>query len=312
MAKPARLPASVRTAQAFDNCFAEHGVAFLEDVLTADEVTVLRERVLEQAELEREQGVAELSGTGTASEVRFAPAGAAPTPFQMISFLPNKGREFVDLLCDARILDRVSAAFAGVPFYLTSASATIVRNGAAAQVIHADQQAWPFDTPVPVMITVAVCLSDFTPEMGSTCFVPGTRDKSSPRIAMRDDTGRIGNLDVLEPQAFSAKAGAMAVWDGRIWHGQGQSRSDETRIAVIMTFAMHMVRAQDNLAASLHDDVLAGLDDRQRSIFGFEVNFEYAGRIAPRFPGDARACVNMQYPYVPELRRDGGKGAVPL
>lgn len=306
------LPAATRDEAAFIASFAEHGVAFLEGFLDPERREALLARVLEQAELEREQGVAELSGTGTASDTGFASPGAPPAPFQAVSFLPNKGRVFIELATDARILAIVGAAFGGVPFYLTTATATIVRKGAAGQVIHADQQAWPFTTPVPAMVTLVACLTDFTPDMGSTRFVPGTRGNSPPSIGILAETGVVGNLDRLKPEAFSAPAGALAMWDGRIWHGQGASTSDVPRVAVIMTFAMHMVRAQDDFLASLHDDVLATLTTQERQVLGFEVHYQYAGRVAPRFPADTRANTNFRYPYVPELRRGGTTRAVPL
>lgn len=308
----AGLPAATRDHATFIASFVEHGVGFLEGFLDSERREALLMRVLEQAELEREQGVAELSGTGTASDTGFAPAGAPPAPFQAVSFLPNKGRIFIDLATDARILAMVGAAFGGVPFYLTTASATIVRKGAAGQVIHADQQAWLFTTPVPAMVTLVACLTDFTPDMGSTRFVPGTRENPPPPIGILPETGVVGNLDPLQPEAFSARAGALAMWDGRIWHGQGASTSDVPRVAVIMTFAMHMVRAQDDFLASLHDDVLEGLTEQERQVLGFEVHYQYAGRVAPRFPGDARANTNFRYPYVPELRRGGPVRAIPL
>jgi ectoine hydroxylase-related dioxygenase (phytanoyl-CoA dioxygenase family) len=101
------------------------------------------------------------------------------------------------------------------------------------------------------------------------------------------------------------------MWEGRVWHGQGASISSQDRVAVIMTFVMHMVRAQDNYAALLHDDVYAGLSDQEKRLLGFEVHFDYAGRIAPRHSVDPRRNTNYVFPYVPELRRGSDARAVP-
>ena len=308
----ATLPQPARHVEQAINDLGAKGIAIQSGFLDEDRRRVLLERVLEQAELERAQGVAELSGTGTASERQFAGGGAPPAPFQAISFLPNKGRPFVDLFMDERLHAYCRQAFGDVPYYLTSQTATIVREGAAAQVIHSDQQAWPFTTPAPALLTFVICLTDFTPDMGSTRFVPATQGLPPPEIGYREDIGRVGNLADLEPVPFTASAGALVCWDGRTWHGQGPSTSPRDRIGIIMTFAMHMVRAQDNYAALLHDHVYETLSDAERAMLGFEVHFEYAGRVAPRTPSDRRFNTNSRYPYVPELRRGSSAVAVPI
>lgn len=290
---------------------SRHGIAFQEDFLSPGQLAALRERVLEQAELEIEQGVAEISVTGNASDRDFTGEDCDEARFQSVSFLPNKGQVFRDLMCDPRILAYCRHAFAEVPFYLASQSATIVRKGASGQVIHADQQAWPFVTPLPVMFNFAVALTDFTPDMGSTRFVPGTKDGPPPRIDLDLATGVVGNVDPVESVPCSLRAGSLAMWEGRVWHGQGASISSQDRVAVIMTFVMHMVRAQDNYAALLHDDVYAGLTDQEKRLLGFEVHFDYAGRIAPRHSVDPHRNTNYVFPYVPELRRGSDARAVP-
>ncbi len=289
---------------------ASHGVAFRKDFLEPSTRKALLERVLEQAEMELEQGVAETSQTGTASELGFTGTNGAGAPLQVVSFLPNKGRAFIDLMCDPRLLNYCRHIFSEVPFYVAQVASTIVRKGAAAQVIHTDQQAWPFLTPMPIMINAAIALTDYTSEMGSTHFVTGTKDGPPPKIGKRPDSGRIGNLDEMTTQAATMDAGSLALWTGRIWHGQGASVSDRDRVVILITYVLHMVRAQDNYPALLHDNVYKNLSEEEKRLLGFEVHYEYAGRIAPRAPDDLRRNTNFAYPYVPELRRGDGQCAV--
>lgn len=310
MPKAVHLPTLTHEPDQVKSDLDHSGVAFHADFLTPKQTAVLRDRVLEQAELEVEQGVAETSATGTASELRFGADDAEAARFQAVSFLPNKGRVFIDFMKDPRLLDYCRHVFRDVPFYLAGQTGTIVRNGAAGQVIHTDQQAWPFLTPMPVMFNCALALSDFTPEMGSTRFVPMTQHGPPPHIGF-DGTGKVTNLEPVETAAQTLKAGSIALWDARLWHGQGESSCDNERIAIITTYVMHMVRAQDNYSALLHDEVLASLDDEERALLGFEVHFDYAGRIAPRSPDDRRSNLNYVYPYVPELRRESSARAVP-
>ena len=131
-AATARLPEPACHVEQALNDLGAQGIAIQSGFLDEDRRRILLERVLEQAELERAQGVAELSGTGTASERQFAGGGAPPAPFQAITFLPNKGRPFVDLFMDETLHAYCRQAFGDVPYYLTSQTATIVREGAAA------------------------------------------------------------------------------------------------------------------------------------------------------------------------------------
>ena len=287
------------------------GIGLQRGFLDEETRLALLHRVLEQAQLEREQGVAEVSPTGTASEMRFSQEGDGVLPFQAVSFLPNKGRVFIDVLADTRFATISDAVFGGVPWYVAQQTATIVRKGAAGQVIHTDQQAWPFLTPRPVMFNAVLCLTDFEPDMGSTRFVPQSPGTHPPRIARNERTGLVGNVDALEPQAIALPAGSLAMWDGNVWHGQGASVSSRDRVGIIITFVMHMVRAQDDYVAMLHDDVYVSLDDHERRLLGFEVHYEYAGRVSPRNSADRRSNTNFNYPFVPELRRGNGARAVP-
>jgi ectoine hydroxylase-related dioxygenase (phytanoyl-CoA dioxygenase family) len=286
------------------------GVGIHKDFLDETFRRELLERVLEQAELERKQGVAELSSTGTASEAGFASPDAPPAPFQSVSLLPNKGKVFRDAFMDERLQDYARHILRGVPYYVTQQAATIVRKGAAGQVIHVDQQAWPFLTPVPVLFNVILCLTEIEPDMGSTRFVPGSQNGPPPVIGMDPFSGRVGNLDEVTTIASSAPAGSAVIFEGRVWHGQGPSVSDKDRVVIITTYAMHMVRPQDIYSAGLQDEVYAQLSDAEKDMLGFTVHFEYAGRIAPRHAGDERRNLNFSYPFVPELRRGSEARAV--
>jgi ectoine hydroxylase-related dioxygenase (phytanoyl-CoA dioxygenase family) len=240
----------------------------------------------------------------------FGKTTASAPLFQSVAFLPNKGRVFLDLMAEPRLLDYCAHAFRSVPFYFTQQAATIVRNGAKAQVIHSDQQAWPFHTPFPVLLTTVICLTDFTPEMGSTQFVPGTITGPPPAIGVDEASGQVCNLEPIQPVSANLTAGSLAMWDGRLWHGQGASHCEDQRVVIIQNYAMHMVRAQDDYPAMLHDDVYADLSEEERRLLGFEVHYEYAGRIGPRHAADKRRNTNFAFPYVPELRRGSAARAV--
>ena len=294
------------------NSLEQQGFAIHKRFLDQRRVAALRERVVEQADLERKQGVAEVSHSGTASGREFCEPDAAEAIFQAVSFLPNKGKVFRELAMEPVLHEYLRYCFSDVPYNLATQAATLVRAGGEHQVFHSDQQAWPFLTPLPALMTSVVCLSEFSSEMGSTRVVPGTHRGSPPEISIDTATGRVANPSPIDSLAIEAESGDLVMWDGRLWHAQGASTAAKTRIAIIQVFAMHMVKPQDVYPAIVHDDVYAKLSEAERQMLGFEVHFEYAGRIAPRHSEDRRSNTNYSYPFVPELRRDSDTRAVPL
>jgi hypothetical protein len=67
------------------------------------------------------------------------------------------------------------------------------------------------------------------------------------------------------------------------------------------------MRQQDNLPASIQDDVYAKLSDSEKAMLGFKSS--PFGRIDPRIPGD-RGNVDALMPFIPELKRGGDRKAV--
>lgn len=289
------------------------GYAIHEHFLSPAQVTALRERLEEQAALEREQGVAESGDRGHEGTMDFRGAQEKQLPpLQLIRFTPNKGRVFIDLMMHPTAAVYLKHVFKGVPYNVATQAGTILRKGAHQMVVHADQQAWPFLTPVPVMLNIFVPLSDFDADMGATRLVPGSHLRTPPRIEPHPTTGGAYNPDPIEGIPAVATAGSAIMWESRTWHCSGASTSDKVRYSVATVYAMHFVKPQDFYPAMLHDDVYETLSEEERRMLGFEVHFEYAGRIGPRHPADTRCNTNCRHPYVPELRRGGSQRAVPV
>lgn len=293
------------------NNLETYGYTIHENFLSDEQLSVLNARVDEQAELEREQGVAALSDSGHAGEDRhFGGVEGATAAFQHVNFLPNKGSMFRDLMRHPAALSYCQHVFRGQPFNLVTQSALILRRGAQAQILHADQQAIPFATPFPVMLNIMTCLSDFEAEMGATRIVPGSHLHPSPDMTLERDEAVAAIGGALVP--LTAKAGSALIWESRTWHCQWASTSPKTRKSIGTVYGVHFVKPQDVYPAIIHDDVYETLTEEEKRLLGFEVAFEYGGRIAPRRPDDQRSNTNARYPYVPELRRGSPKRAVPL
>ncbi|MFJ9542411.1 hypothetical protein ACIRPX_34845 [Streptomyces sp. NPDC101225] len=95
--------AVARTAEQGKDNLDAHGYTVHVDFLTAEEaeeLAALRQRLEEQAELERAEGVTMLSSSAhSASDVYVgAPRPAERIGFQAVRFLPNEGRPLIDVL----------------------------------------------------------------------------------------------------------------------------------------------------------------------------------------------------------------------
>lgn len=289
-----------------------YGYTAHEDFLTAEELPALRDRLEEQAELERAAGVAMLSSAGHAGSDKYigAPREGRRIGYQEVKFLVNKGRVFLDLLHKPVAHEYAAHLFRGEPYNVATHSGVFLEKGSSRQVLHADQQAIPLVLDRPVMFLMMVCLSDFEADMGATLVAPGSHRFPAPDLETDSDDQVRAIGSELVP--LTAKAGSAFFWESRTWHCQGASTSDKTRVSIGVAWAMHFIKPQDFFPAIVHDDVYETLSERDKELLGFSVIREYAGRIAPRTPDDRRANTNFEYPYVPELTSAGSKRAVPL
>ena len=289
-----------------------YGYTVHEDFLSAAELAALRERLEEQAELEQAAGVAILSGSGHAGKDKYigAPKPDERVGYQLVSFLVNKGRVFLDLLHNPVIHDYAAHLFRGEPYNLTTHNGVILHKGSSRQVMHADQQAIPLVLDRPVMFAMMICLSDFEADMGATVIAPGSHRFPLPQLDAdpAEQLKEIGS----ELVTLTAPAGSALFWESRTWHGQGGSTSDKSRVSIGSIWAQHFVKPQDFFPAIVHDDVYETLTDADKEVLGFRVVREFGGAIGPRSPGDRRSNLNVRYPYIPELGKDGSKRAVPL
>lgn len=294
------------------------GYTIHENLLDDDEVAALRDRLLEQAHLEREEGVAtyRLSShsNGAIGERNLGrPPEGTDISWQASLALVNKGRAFIDLVMHPVVADYGRHILSGTPYYLAQSTGLLVRRGSGGQVMHIDHQPVPFGIPVPIYFHAMVALSDFEADMGATQVVPGSHLAGRPPgIAFDAVSGKAVSTEDVPTVAAICKAGSAIIFESRLWHFQGTAFSDKIRLSILNGYCMHFIRAQDDYVASLHDDVYESLSEKERAMLGFEVVSEYTGRVFPRFPGDRRANTNARYPYIPELRRGGTKHAEPF
>ena len=290
----------------------QYGYTVHEDFLTPDELSALRDRLEEQAGLERAAGVAILSSSGHAGTDKYigSPKPGQPIGFQEVKVLVNKGRVFLDVLHKPLLHEYAAHILQGEPYNAATHNGVFLNKGSSEQIMHVDQQAIPLTLDRPIQFVAMICLSDFEADMGATEVVPGSHRYPSPdlRADPEEQVQSIGST--LVP--LTAKAGSVLIWESRTWHRQGAATSDRTRVSIGTSWAVHFIKPPDFFPAIVHDDVYETLTEADKEVLGFRVVREYGGAIAPRTPTDTRSNLNVRYPYVPELVKGGTKTAVPL
>ncbi|WP_029115744.1 phytanoyl-CoA dioxygenase family protein [Mycobacterium sp. URHB0044] len=294
------MPAPVTDIAAGKATLDEYGLVVHENVLTREQVEALKERLDEQAELERKYDVALVSNQSFTGTTWYGGADGRLPAWQNVTMLVNKGRIFMDLILKNPLVHEYCAhAFGGVPYQLSSTSGIIQRHGCEAMTVHTDQQWVPVATATPVFLNFFFCLSDFDEDMGATRVVPKSHLGPPPELVFDPNSGA-HSVQEAETLPIVCEAGDMFSWEGRIWHQSGASSSEKVRYSVGCIWGQSWVKPIDNFLQSLHDDVYEGLSPEELDLLGFRV--DAAGRMAPRRIGD-RQSTNRKVPYIPELRR---------
>jgi hypothetical protein len=275
----------------------DHGVTLHKDFMAPATVVALRERLDEQAYMERKMGVAKLGGPqGLTGLIPSVPGDTSERVYQAVQSLVNKGRVFIDLFMNRTAHAYAEGMFAPWPWLLWGQNGIITRKGALEQFLHTDAYMLPPPmSTMPALINVFICVSDFDLDMGPTGFVPGSHlgpymkfdgDEWSPRIPA------------------VAKAGTAIIWEGRTWHGQCEHRSGKTRYSIAMSYCLWAFRSGENYPASLHDSVYETLNEDELRMLGFRSEMVGTmGVFGPRNAGDHRTYVGGPRDFVPEMHR---------
>ena len=240
---------------------AEFGYCLIEDALPSAQLEQVRDRLIDQAEAEKQAGVAAMeSGIGY-------PDGATFTPNQRVWNLPNKGDEFLSLLTHPQILPLVRHVL-GDGCMVSSFTANIACKGGTAQVLHTDQSTFPLYIKEPVVCNVAFMLSDFTNDNGATRIIPGSH---------LDERKPVEDMLGAETIAAEAPAGTAMVFEGRVWHGTGANITDDPRHVALAYYCKPWLRTQEAFLLTLSDAVLEKADDELKYLLGHGLYQSYGG-----------------------------------
>jgi ectoine hydroxylase-related dioxygenase (phytanoyl-CoA dioxygenase family) len=232
------------------------GYCVIPDVLTKEQVSALKERLIEQAAGEQINGVATNDG-------------GSDSPNQRVWNLLNKGKIFRDLMLHP-VVEAVMGHMLGRDFLLSSFTANIARKGGDPMVMHTDQIYVGFWTAQPMVANIAWMLDDFTDENGGTRLIPKSHlDSEMPK-----------SWDTI---AGEGKAGSVLCFDGRLWHGTGANSTDAPRHALLSYHCRPFIRQQENLFLGLDPDVVKSERPELLNRLGFQP-WAGLGRVESRQP----------------------------
>ena len=295
------LPPPTRDVEQGKRDLDTHGLCVHEGFVGPEQLARLKARMVEQAELECEFGVALLSGQSRGGKTWYGRPEPGQLPgWQGIAALYNKGREFIDYVKHPLFAAYNAHVFRGASWHLSAMTGLVVRRGAEPMVVHVDQQFMPY-TEVPTYLNCMLCLTDFEEAMGATRVVPGSHRGAYPKQAFDAQRGA-HNPEPIATVAVEAPAGSVIFFESRTWHQSGISTSDKTRYSLTTLWQQHWVKPMDNIPFNLQDAVYQSLTDDERELLGFKA--EPSGRIeAPS--ANAHQNTNRKTPYVPELHQGG-------
>lgn len=257
------LPAPTCDDREIKDSLDEFGLAIVPDLLDAQQLAAVRNRLIEQAAGERAAGVASSNGRNRSPD----------NPIQYVWSLVAKGEEFRDLITHPRALGYVRHVL-GPEVTIFSFSGNAIGPGAPGGGAHTDQIYMPADTPWPVVCNVIYMLDDFTEENGATLVVPG-----SHRRPFSD----------LTPETFAAeavsatgRAGSALVMESRVFHSIGVNRTkDVVRHGILAAYGAPFLRPQENWTFSTPTELVEQASPELRELLGFKIWRSLGGAQGP-------------------------------
>ena len=158
---------------------------------------------------------------------------------------------------------------------LSSLTAIEMNPGQARQPLHCDDGSYGFPRPSPRMIVVAIwALTDFTAENGGTHVVPGSH-RADRRPARGED---------VETIQIEMPAGSILFYDGSLWHGGGENRSDARRMGIVNNYCAGFLRQEECQLLAIDRERVARFPPRLRHLVGYGTYRGLLGHVDQRSP----------------------------
>ncbi|MFW2334446.1 phytanoyl-CoA dioxygenase family protein [Ilumatobacter sp.] len=139
------------------------------------------------------------------------------------------------------------------------------------QAIHRDQ--WAFDfyefpAEYHVQCNTIWAMTDFTEQNGATRLMPGSQDLPNDFEHTVDET---------VPAEMTK--GSCLLYTGKVYHGGGANRSDDTRTGLNITYNVAWLRQEENQYLSVPGEIAETLDDDLLRLMGYRIGAYALGYI---------------------------------
>ena len=260
--------------------FHEWGYCLVEDGLSVEQNQLVYQRVMDQAEAERELGIAYLSEAQ-----------------QHVWSLVNKGDVFnrcmthdTDAIQAGLLIELLLDEMLGSGWHHLSYIANISFPGCHPQGMHQDQGlvgAYKF-LDAPVLVNTVYVLQDVDEVNGGTLVIPGSH------LRYIEGNGTFGKLP--PPINLEAPAGTVMLMDGRVLHGGAVNRSDDLRYIITNSVVRPFIRQQESFHLTIRPEILANASEKFLWRCGFQANAQRSmvegfGYYGTGRPGDESSAI---------------------
>lgn len=248
------LPIPTRDIERLRSDMLNWGYCKIADAVSAAQVAVIRQRVLEQAEGERLAGIAQKTPSG-----------------QNINCCVNKGRCFErlieqhpDTVQAGPLVEQLVLEALGPNWISNSLIASIALKGGVPQALHQDQDI-ALDSRSPLTINVMTVITDLDETTGGTLVIPGSHRTLSDAVRAQMPVGKL-------PPAINmdAPTGTVVITDGRLVHSTGINYTNAPRIVMLNGMQHPIIRQQENWMLSVRPDVLRRASPKLLQRMGYQ------------------------------------------
>ena len=232
-----------------------YGFCLIEDAMSERQRAFMRDRLEEQAEAERECGLADM------------------TPhFHIMWTLVNKGECFAKCIefdpawvQGGPLIEQLNDELLGNGHYAYSFASNIARPGSFPQTLHQDSGAiHPIQTPhAPILVNTVYIMQDVNEVNGGTLVIP-TSHRLVSQVAPGEEVGPLPPAVNVE-----AKGGTVMLMDGRLLHGTGVNHTDEWRYIMTNSNVKPWLRQQENWQLAIDPEVLRNASDKLLARMGY-------------------------------------------
>ncbi len=248
------LPKPTKNIEQLRKDMLRWGYCKIESALSVEQVKVVRQRVLDQAEGERLAGIAQKTPSG-----------------QNINCCVNKGRCF-ELLIEQHpsqvqggpLVEQLVTEALGPGWICTSLIAAISLKGGVPQALHQDQGNDP-DSRSPMSVNVLTAISDINEKNGGTLVIPGSHLTLSDAVRERKPVGKLPPAIIVDAESVT-----IVITDGRLLHGTVIYHTDEPRIVMLNGMQKSWMRQQENWMLSVRPEVLCRASEKLLHRMGYQ------------------------------------------